>query len=108
MGLFFLTSLIACGVVCDHLGTIKLNAQMQAIAIQISNRDADSVHDVTHPVFSVQQLLRACQQFQTEYRRRLNVKLSCTTAPTGVRRAKCRRVFTLTEHYARLQSARPM
>ncbi len=71
MGLFFLTLLVAVGFFAVVWELRKLNAQLQTLAIQLGNRDADAVHDVTHPVFSVQQLLRARQQFTTEYQRQL-------------------------------------
>lgn len=70
MGLFFLTLLVGVGLLPVVVQLRKLSAQLQAIANHVGNRD-DSVHDVTHPVFSVRQLLRVRQGFATEYRRQL-------------------------------------
>jgi hypothetical protein len=75
MGLFdFLILLVAAGLFAVVWQLRKLNSQMRAIANQIGNRDADSVHDVTHPVFSVQQLRRTRQRFEIEYRTRLQLE----------------------------------
>ncbi len=52
----------------------KIKARIDRVAKQISRRDADSVHDVTHPVFSIQQLHRARRRFKVEYKSDLRLK----------------------------------
>ena len=40
----------------------------------MGNRDADSIHDAAHPVFSIRQLCRARQRFEVEHKTQLSLE----------------------------------
>ncbi|MEO7622004.1 MAG: hypothetical protein ABIS30_02965 [Gallionella sp.] len=69
-----LTLLIAAALLAAVWQLRQINVQLRSIANQSGSRDADSIHDATHPAFSVQQLRRARQRFEIEYRNQLRLE----------------------------------
>ena len=70
-----LTLLIAAALLAAVWQLRHINVQMESIANQAGSRDAeDSIHDATHPAFSVLQLRRARQRFEIEYRNQLRLE----------------------------------
>ena len=99
MGLYVLALLIVAGLLAVVWQLDKLNAQLQAIA-QVGNREVDAVHDVTHPVFSVQQLVRIRQQFERDYKRQLQRETELFTSSDWCSPRERRRVCVATRAFA--------
>ena len=66
--------LIVVGLIVIARRLTRMDGRLSGIESMLVASDASSVHNATHPAFSLAQLRRARVQFETEHRRQLNLE----------------------------------